>query len=347
MLLKAVVLNSSECFDRYNFDYRRMISAAVALCGVACSELFAQTAASPAQIETAQTQSVASLTPAEKPTTGSIPVRASLQIEAASARYRLTDTTTLFLKGFDAEGTKSLQSAVSVPKGTHDDAFWSDLIAGALQVRHQDGDSGQTLWFNPIFDAGLVIEWKLDTEQWQPEAAWWVLGQDIRNDAAAKGETKTVAVTDPASVTLQNGETVFRIASAPDWRPPEPSEKGKKIVCERVTAARASLEKLQATKGGSTVYWAARGLLTLGQPSAAANGPKVKPVLTALGPDARERIRVVSATPTGTHAWVIAMQSPDSPSLAVFITTSNVNTAPIALLDMKLLRFNKQEDSHE
>jgi hypothetical protein len=63
--------------------------------------------------------------------------------------------------------------------------------------------------------------------------------------------------------------------------------------------------------------------------------------------DARERMRVVSASATSTHAWVIAMQSPDSPSLAIFITTSNVNTAPIALLDMKLLRFNEQENSHE
>jgi hypothetical protein len=70
-------------------------------------------------------------------------------------------------------------------------------------------------------------------------------------------------------------------------------------------------------------------------------------VFSALGVDARERMRVVSASATSTHAWVIAMQSPDSPSLAIFITTSNVNTAPIALIDMKLLRFNKQEDSHE
>ena len=68
---------------------------------------------------------------------GSIPVRASLQIEAASARYRLTDTTTLFLKGFDADAGRVLQSAVSVPKGAHEDAFWSDLIAGALQVRNK------------------------------------------------------------------------------------------------------------------------------------------------------------------------------------------------------------------
>jgi hypothetical protein len=326
---------------------RWIIVSAVDLCSLACCVSLAQAVAPPAQIKTEQTQSVASLTPAETPTTGPLPVRASLQIEAASARYRLTDTTTLFLKGFDADATKALQSALSVPKGEAVDKFWSDLIAGALQVRHQDGNAGETLWFNPVFDAGLVIEWKLGTGQWQPEAAWWVLGQDIRNDAAAKGETKTVAAADPASLAQQNGEAVFRIAGAPDWRPPEPSEKAKKIVCERVTAARASLEKLQATKGGSTVYWAARGLLTLEQPSAAANGPQVKPVLTALGPDARERIRVVSATPTGTHAWVIAMQSPDSPSLAVFITTSNVNTAPIALIDMKLLRFNKQEDSHE
>jgi hypothetical protein len=326
---------------------QRMIVTAVALCGVACSELFAQAAASPAQIKTAQTQSVASPTPAETPMTGSIPVRASLQIEAASARYRLTDTTTLFLKGFDADAGRVLQSAVSVPKGANDDAFWSDLVAGALQVRQQNGNTGRTLWFNPIFDAGLVIEWKLDAGQWQPESAWWVLGQDIRNDAAAKGDAKSGGIADPAKLALQNGESVFRVASAPDWRAPETSENAKKIVCERVTAARASLKNLQASKGGSTVYWAARRLVTLEQPSAVADGPRVRPALAALGLAARERIRVVSASSSSSHAWTLAMQSPDTPSLAVFITTSNVNTAPIALTDLQLLRFNNQEDSHE
>jgi hypothetical protein len=320
-----------------------MIVTALAICGVACSDSFAQAAASPAQIRTAQTQSVPALTPVEKPMIGSIPVRASLQIEAASARYRLTDTTTLFLKGFDADAGRVLQSAVSVPKGAHEDAFWSDLIAGALQVRQQNGNTGRTLWFNPIFDAGLVVEWKLTPGQWQPEAAWWVLGQDIRNNAAAKSG----GVAGPAALALQNGEDVFRLASAPDWRAPEPSEKAKKAVCDRVTAAQASLKNLQASKGGSAVYWAARQLLTLGQPSAAANGPKVKPALAALGWDARERIRVVSASTTGSHAWTLAMQSPDAPSLAVFITTSNVITAPIAFTDLQLLQFNKQEDSHE
>jgi hypothetical protein len=330
-----------------SMNRRRMIVTALALCGVACSELFAQTSASPAQTKTAQTQSAASLTPAEEPMTGSIPVRASLQIEAASARYRLTDTTTSFLKGFDGDAGRALQSAVGAPKGAHDDAFWSDLIAGALQVRQQNGNTGRTLWFNPIFDVGLVIEWKLGAGQWQPEAAWWVLGEDIRNDAAVNGAAKSGGDADPATLALQNGESVFRVAIEPDWRAPEASEKTKKIVCERVAAARASLKNLQASKGGSTAYWAARRLVTLGEPSALAEGPKVRPALAALGLDARERIRVVSASSTGSHAWALALQSPDTPSLAVFITTSNVNTAPIALLDLKLLQFNKQEDSHE
>jgi hypothetical protein len=326
---------------------RRIIITAVALCGVACCELFAQTAASPAETKTEQTQSVASLTPAETPTTGSIPVRASLQIEAASARYRLTDNTTLFLKGFNAEAGKVLQSALSAPKSGRDDAFWSDMMAGALQVRHQSGNTGETLWFNPIFDAGLAVQWKLDAGQWQPQAAWWVLGQDIRTGATANGTSKDPAPADPASLALQDGEAVFRIAGAPEWRAPAQSQEADKIIRERVTAARASLKKLQSTKGGSTVYWASRELVTLGLSQGAANGPKVKPVLSAPGVDAYERMRVVSASAISAHAWMLTMQSPDSPSLAIFITTSSVNTAPIALLDLKLLRFNKQENSHE
>jgi hypothetical protein len=240
-----------------------------------------------------------------------------------------------------------LHAASILKKGEAADTFWSDIMAGALQVRQQSGRSGQTLWFNPIFDAGLVVEWKVDAGQWRPEAAWWVLGQDIRNGAAAKDGPKSAAAVDSAGLALQNGQEVFRIARASDWHAPAQSVEADKIVRARVAAARASLGKLQASKGGSAVYWAAKDLVTLGLPRAAAEGPKVKPVLAALGPDARERMRVVSASLTGSHEWVLAMQSPDSPALAIFITTSNVNTAPIALLDLKLLRFNKQENSHE
>jgi hypothetical protein len=328
---------------------RWTIVAVAGLCSVACGGSLAQSAASPAQIKAAQTQNVASLTPAEKPLIGSIPVRASLQIEAASARYRLTDTAALFLKGFDAEGSKAMEAALGVPKGEGPAAgkFWSDLMAGALQVRHQKGNAGETLWFNPIFDVGMVIEWKLGAGQWEPDAAWWVLGEEIRNSGTAKVDAKSAASADPMASALQNGETVFRIAGAADWHAPQASANAERIAGERVKAARASLEKLEASKGGSAVVRTAGELMVLGQPSAAANGPKVKPVLAAIGPDARARMRVVSASPTGSHKWMLAMQSPDSPSLAVFITTSNVNTAPIALVDLKLLRFNKQENSHE
>jgi hypothetical protein len=309
----------------------------------------AQTAATAAGTTPSRTETVASLTAVEKPVTGSVPVRASLQIEAASARYLLTDNAAIFLKGFDSEGSKAFETALSVPKGEGPAAgkFWSDLMAGALQVRHQKGTAGETLWFNPIFDAGLVVEWKLGAGQWEPDAAWWVLGEDIRNGGAAKVDVKSAADADAVALAQQNGEAVFRIAGAADWHAPQASANAERIAAERVKAARASLEKLEGSKGGSAVVRAAGELLVLGQPRAAANGPKVKPVLAAMGLDARSRMRVVSASKTGAHAWVVAMQSPDSPALAVFITTSNVNTAPIALVDLKLLRFNKQENSHE
>jgi len=312
---------------------RWMVSSAITVCCAACFASLANAAA----------------TPAEMPVNGAVPtpVRASLQIEAASARYRLTDTTTLFLKGFDDEGSKVLEPVLSVKNGNDEDKFWSDLMAGALQVRHQSGDSGLTLWFNPVFDAGLAVQWKIGAGQWQPDAAWWVLGQDIRNGAAGKAEASSAAVASPAAIAQQNGETVFMLARAKDWQPPHPSQEADRIVRERVTAARGSLKKLQTSGHGSAVYWATKQLLTLGEPRAWADGPKVKPVLAAFGPDARRRLRVVSAAPTSGHAWVLAMQSPDAPAMAIFVTSSNVNAVSIALVDLKLLRFNKQENSHE
>jgi hypothetical protein len=326
---------------------RSMVIAAAALCCVACGQSFAQGPATATLATTAGTRGYPALTATENQVTGLMPVRASLQVEAASARYLLSDNESLFLKALDAEGSKALEPALSVPRGEAADKFWSGLMTGALQVRHQTGTTGETLWFNPIFDTGLVVEWKRGAGQWEPDAAWWVLGEDIRNSGAAKLDAKSAAAADPVALALRNGEAVFRIAGAADWHAPQASKDAQRIAAERVKAVRASLEKLEASQGGSAVVRAAGELLVLGQPSAAANGPKVKPVLAAMGPDARARMRVVSASKTGAHAWVLAMQSPDSPSLAIFITTSNVNTAPIALVDLKLLRFNKQEGSHE
>jgi hypothetical protein len=265
-----------------------------------------------------------------------------LQIEAASARYLLTDKASLFFNELEGAAAGALGDALRVPGGQAKETFWSDLMAGAVQVRHENKDKGETLWFNPMFDAGLVVDWKPGAGQWQPEAAWWVLGRDIRSSAAVEGKPGS-----PADLTLRDGEEVFRIASAPGWRAPARSGDADKTVRRRVVAARASLKKLQASKGGSAVYWAAIDLVTLGQPRASAEGPKVKPVLATLGTDARQRMRVVSASLSAGHEWVLTMQSPDSPSLTILITTSNVNTAPIALLDLKLLRFNRQETGHE
>ena len=271
-------------------------------------------------------------------------VRASLQIEAASARYRFTDTTALFLKGFDTEGGRVLESAVRVPagespEGESKDTFWPDLMAGALQVRQQSGDSGLTLWFNPVFDAGLVIQWKRGAERWQPEAAWWVLGEDIRKSAPAKGEPKSIAVVNPAILALQNGEEVFRLTSAPGWRPPQRSESAERIIRERVRAARTALASLQSTESGGAVLSAARRLLTLGEPANLAGKPKMKAVLAALGPDVRERVRVVSAFQAGPHEWTLALVSPDAPSLAIFVTTSKTSDAPVKIVDVQLARF--------
>jgi hypothetical protein len=270
-------------------------------------------------------------------------VRASLQIEAASARYRFTDTTALFLKGFDAEGGRVLESAVRVPEGESKDTFWPDLMAGALQMRHQSGDSGLTLWFNPVFDAGLLVQWKRGAEQWQPEAAWWVLGEDIRKTAPAKGEPNSIAAANPATLALKNGEAVFRLVSAPGWRPPQRSESAERIVRERVRAARTALANLQSTESGRTVFSAARRLMTLGEPVNLAGKPKMKAVLVALGPDVCQRMRVVSASQAGPQSWTLALESPDAPSLAIFVTTSKTSDAPVKIVDVQLARFQQRE----
>jgi hypothetical protein len=69
----------------------------------------------------------------------------------------------------------------------------------------------------------------------------------------------------------------------------------------------------------------------------------MKPVLAALGPDVRQRVRVVSAFRTGPHGWTLALVSPDAPSVAIFVSTSGTSDAPVKIVDVQLARFQQSE----
>jgi hypothetical protein len=83
-------------------------------------------------------------------------------------------------------------------------------------------------------------------------------------------------------------------------------------------------------------------LLIAGEPRALADGPRMKPVLAALGADVRERMRVVSATQADSQGWTLAMQSPDAPSLAIFVTTSKTSAAPAKVVGVQLAQFQQK-----
>jgi hypothetical protein len=69
----------------------------------------------------------------------------------------------------------------------------------------------------------------------------------------------------------------------------------------------------------------------------------MKAALAGLGPDVRQRMRAVSASQAGAQGWTLALESPDAPSLAIFVTTSETSAAPVSIVDVQLAQFQQRK----
>jgi hypothetical protein len=246
---------------------------------------------------------------------------------ARLARHRLAANLDLFLAGFDAKSQAVLKKALT----PDDAAIWPQLIAGAVQVRHEAGRTGETLWFNPVFDAGLVIRWRGESTRWRVTDAWWVLGRDIRGDRAQRRPLPIGSVNAP----ILRGETLdavreFRIASAKNWRPPKPRPGAAAEVVSRVQAAQAAINALQAAPGHDHSVWTARTLLSFSGPETSGLGTGLTRSLESLSPETRLTLRWVSAYSGGDADWTLVTQSPFAPGQAWFVAFSAPTDATAA-----------------
>jgi hypothetical protein len=235
---------------------------------------------------------------------------------ARLARYGLEADSEQLLARFDPQSRTLLRRAL----GAGDTDLRRQVIAGAVQVRHEVGVTGQTLWFNPVFDAGLLLVWRRVGPSWTVTDARWVLGREIREETSQKAPLPIGAAARPilAQETLY-AEQALRRAIAADWRPPPADLNAAAEVADRVKASQASVEAFRAAPGQAGAAWTARSILSLSGPQTSGLRPGLKRELATLTPLARLSFRWVAAYRGGDADWTLVAQTPFSPGEAWFV----------------------------
>ena len=78
---------------------------------------------------------------------------------------------------------------VAALEPTGDDAFdrdWAVIAAGAIETDRESSDGAVTLWFNPVFDAGLAVRWTRTAQGWTPAAGAPVTGELLRGEPLSR-----------------------------------------------------------------------------------------------------------------------------------------------------------------
>ncbi len=246
----------------------------------------------------------------------------ALVAAAGSARFELAASPAAFLAGEDATSRATFESVLRNDSGVRGTAAWQAFFAGALQVRHQHADEGETLWFNPVFDSGLLLRWHWGQGTWSAVSARWLLGRQIRSDAPGTWVPLPIQAVDPSrfngSFTTLASKTLAYAAAA-DWPAPASVPAGGAELNARLMAAQDALAKMQSTRGYQGSWADAHHLLTRSVIAGPRPGPRLTRILDGLGTLTCGSLRPVSAYRRGSEGWTLVLQSPLSPGIAVLV----------------------------
>ena len=239
------------------------------------------------------------------------PAERGLEETAGTARFRLAASVDTFLAGLDPASQATLGALLRPAGDRASDALWPSLMAGAVQVRQAHGDTAATLWFNPVFDAGLLVRWRRAAYEWRAVDAAWVLGGDLRGDRAGAG----TGLADLAQASL-------RAAAASRLDVIAPSPSAAAAAAARANAAAGSLERMYATPGYQFARLGARLILALSDPAQLPARPELKRALALYGAAARQALRPVAAYRRA-DGWSLILQSPEGPGAAWIVHFAN------------------------
>lgn len=238
------------------------------------------------------------------------PARAEpLYAHAGLARYSLAANQGAFLDWLDPVSAQAFSSAMGGDHGELGD-WWSQLLVGAVQLRREDGDLAETLWFNPLFDAGLATRWERSGDRWIATVVVPVTGEVLRGEPVSLQPVLPTGNFRAAAEAL--AARTWPAAQQASWLGVDQTGLGTAVL-RRIGAARAGLNGLRAAPGYESAGVMARTALVTGDESALPE--PVRRALHAMGADARLTLRPVSGYPRA-DGWTMALQSPDAPMLA-------------------------------
>lgn len=233
----------------------------------------------------------------------SVPAQAEeLVAHAGLARYALAADQGAFLDWLDPQSRAVFAAAMGGDHGALG-LWWSQAMAGAVQMRREDGDLAETLWFNPLFDAGLAARWQRQGDRWVAQAAVPITGATLRGDRAT-------AETDMAGLPALAART-WAAAADDDWLGHDATNSGTAVLT-RIGTLRTALDLLRAAPGYEDAGVMARTALVTG--SDAGLPADIRTALARVGTNARLSLRPVAGFRRA-DGWTMALQSPDAPML--------------------------------
>jgi len=237
---------------------------------------------------------------------------------SGAARYRLAASTDLMLAELDPGSAASIVRALGLGRDPDTGPAWSRIAAGAIQVRREAQDSADTLWFNPVLDAGLVIRWLREGETWTAIAAAPVLGETLRGEVVAGSAPLWAAGSGNLAIALKvSAARSFAAADAGSWNRLFAAAPYEALpVSERPDVAHRALAEMRLSPGYADSLTLLYRILTT-EASGRAMPAAMRDSLVALGDAARLTLRPITALrrPDG---WTVVLQSPDAPKIAWF-----------------------------
>ena len=261
---------------------------------------------------------------------------APLAVETGLARYALAADEGLFLDTRDPQSRAVFEAALGGDHAVLGD-LWSLLMVGAVQVRHETGDTAETLWFNPLFDAGLATRWRHTEAGWQAVASSPVTGEALRGQPIVRTPVNWGTSGSLKSAVETRARASWTASAGGGWLDRDLTNAGTAALT-RAMAARQSLNRLRGAPGYEDAAQRVRQALVTG--SDADLPASVRRGLIVMGQHARLTLRPVA----GYHhpdGWTLALQSPDAPRLAWLVHFADPagSDTPAAIKGYQLLNL--------
>lgn len=228
--------------------------------------------------------------------------RIALLAEASRWRHGLAVAPAGLLEAADPAEAQPLRDALGNPDAL-ELSRWADLLSASTQFFRSGAIEADSIWWNPLLDAGVAVRWRWLGTRWQVTKAAAFTGATLRGDGEGPPPL------DAAALKRRAAETRAAVTrGAADALFSGPGE--ATAVLSRLRAASEALVGLDADEALAVRrHSGARRLLTVPGTPGGAGGPALAAALAALSADQRQALAPYRQAANGngvTVAWASA-----------------------------------------